>query len=85
MLCVVDCITDCVRLAVPEATERQRIGNQIYAGESRKRARRHYSGQRLAVSHSRHLPPVLRKSWADWSKSEPGAALQWTWEFDALQ
>jgi hypothetical protein len=30
-LCVADCVTDCVRLAVPQATEWQRIGNQIDA------------------------------------------------------
>ena len=30
-LCVADCVTDCVRLAIPEGTERQRIGNQIDA------------------------------------------------------
>ena len=28
---VADCVADCVWLAVPEATERQRIGNQIDA------------------------------------------------------
>jgi hypothetical protein len=31
MLSVSDCIADCVRLAVPEATEWQHIGNQIKA------------------------------------------------------
>ena len=31
MLGVADCILDCVWLAVPQATERQRIGNQIEA------------------------------------------------------
>jgi hypothetical protein len=30
-LSVADCITDCVRLAVPQPTEWQRIGNQIDA------------------------------------------------------
>jgi hypothetical protein len=31
MLCVRDCIADCVWLAIPEATEGQHIGNQIEA------------------------------------------------------
>ncbi len=30
-LCVADCIADTAWLAVPQATERQRIGNQIDA------------------------------------------------------
>jgi hypothetical protein len=31
MLCVVNCVADCGRLTGPQATERQRIGNQIDA------------------------------------------------------
>ena len=31
MHCVPDCIADCVRLAIPQPPERQRIGNQINA------------------------------------------------------
>ena len=31
MLRVVNCVADCIRLAVPHATEWQRIGNQIDA------------------------------------------------------
>jgi hypothetical protein len=30
-LSVVDCVDDCIRLAVPQTTEWQRIGNQIDA------------------------------------------------------
>jgi hypothetical protein len=29
--CVTDCVADCVRFAIPQATERQRIGDQINA------------------------------------------------------
>jgi hypothetical protein len=31
MLCVSDCIANCIRLAVPQATEWQGIGDQIDA------------------------------------------------------
>ena len=31
MLRIADCVADCIRLAVPQATEWQRIGNQIDA------------------------------------------------------
>jgi hypothetical protein len=31
MLCVVNCVADCIRFAVPQPTEWQRIGNQIDA------------------------------------------------------
>jgi len=89
MFSVADCVADCAWLAIPQATKWERIGNQIDAAIIFARA--HFvdaHGDITPVSGWLDLtratsPQVWRKSWADWSKSEPGAALQWTWEFDA--
>jgi len=52
-LCVSDCIADCARLAVPQATEWERIGNQIDAAMI-------FAGANFVSVHG-------AARWSDWS------------------